>query len=58
MSYRDFESFSAVNRLLNDCLLIRWSAVRIRPGEPVLTGNVSKTLYKNGTKKPVFLWSA
>lgn len=46
------------NMVLADGLLIRWSAVRIRPGEPVLTGNVSKTICKFGPKKAVFPLSA
>lgn len=49
---------SSNNMALADGLLIRWSAVRIRPGEPVLAGNVSKTLYKSGPKKAVFPLSA
>jgi hypothetical protein len=33
-------------------LLIRWSLVRVRPGEPLSALYVSKTLTENGSKLP------
>jgi hypothetical protein len=37
---------------MRDCLLIRWSLVRVRPGEPLSALYVSKTLTENGSKLP------
>jgi hypothetical protein len=35
-------------------LLIRWSLVRVRPGEPPLASHASKTLSENGSITPVY----
>jgi hypothetical protein len=40
------------NKNLRYGLLIRWSLVRVRPGEPLLGGSVSKTPCYFGAKTP------
>jgi hypothetical protein len=43
------------NEGIRNGLLIRWSAVRIRPGEPVSAVLVSKTVAKN-PQNPSYFW--
>jgi hypothetical protein len=56
MFARRFYENSPEDSAMNDWLLIRWSAVRTRPGEPLLASSASKSMHNYPGKKPVFSW--